>query len=85
MVNPDGTPIGEVGTARRCFSITPHATDANIVTRGFMVNVAGNVAVRFADDSADVTLTLLAGVVYPFRIKYVRVSGTTATGIFGFL
>ena len=85
MVNPDGTPVGELGTARRCFAITPHASNENTVTRGFMVNVAGNVAVRFVDDTADVTLTLQAGVVYPFRIKYVRVAGTTATGIFGFI
>jgi hypothetical protein len=67
-----------------CAEITPHATNAVTATSGIMVNVGGNVAVRFEHDSADVTLTLVAGVVYPFRIIACRVSGTTATGIFGF-
>lgn len=55
--------------------------------RAIMVNVAGNVKVTFAgqpDDSA-VTLTLLAGVVYPFAIKKVWSTDTTATGIHGFI
>lgn len=82
--NPDGRPIGSIGSARDVRAITPHATDAlSPVPDGIMVNVAGNVALRGVDGNDDVTLTLLAGVVYPIRAKYVRVSGTTATGIFG--
>lgn len=69
--------------AVRCAAITPHASNEIEPTRGIMVNVAGNVACRFEDDSADVTLTLAAGVVYPFAIRAVRVTGTTATDIFG--
>lgn len=81
--NPDGRPIGSIGSARKVASITPHATNAINPTDGLMVNVAGDVALRCVDDSADVTLTLQAGVVYPLRAKYVRVTGTTATGITG--
>ncbi len=66
------------------FTLTPHATNPMPVNRGFMVNVAGNVAIRAADSSADVTLTVLAGVVYNIAVEYLRVTGTTATGITGF-
>ncbi len=68
----------------RAFTITPHATnELTRVTRGVTATVAGNIACRFANDGADVTVPVLAGVVYPYRLTHVRVAGTTATGIVG--
>lgn len=80
MLNPVND---HLGAARSCVEITPHASDAISVTRAIMVNVGGDVACRLVDDSADVTLTLLAGAIYPLQVQYVRVTGTTATGIHG--
>lgn len=80
-VNPDGRPIGSIGSARVVAAVTPNDSNAINVTDGLMVNVAGNVALRTVDAAADVTLTLAAGVVYPIRAKYVRSTLTTATGI----
>jgi len=71
-----------LGVATDVVAVTPHATNEINGTRGFMVNVAGNIACRPTDSGADVTLSVLAGVIYPISIKAVRVSGTTATGIF---
>lgn len=66
---------------RNVIAVTPHNSDAIPVADGIMVNVAGNVAIRLEEGNADVTLALLAGVVYRFRVKYVRSTSTTATGI----
>lgn len=70
-----------LGPASGAADITPHATNTFTPTRGFMCAVAGTAAVRFADNAADTSLTLTAGVVYPFSIVAVRITGTTATGI----
>lgn len=79
------TAMAGLGTATQAFTITPHATNAvSPVPRAIMVAVAGNVALRADASSADVTLTLSAGVMYPIAAEYVRVTGTTATGITGF-
>ena len=51
-------------------------------SRGFHVNVAGNIKFTDATDNA-VTLTVLAGVPYPYAAKRIWSTGTTATGIFG--
>lgn len=77
--------------ATNAFAITPSdtnyladANDKQFHTRGIMVTVAGNVVCIFAGDTAAVTLPLLAGVLYPFAIKKVNQTNTTATGILGF-
>lgn len=62
-------------------AITPHASATFTPTRGLICSGAGTVAVRFADDAADVSLTLAASVVYDVAIIAVRVTGTTATGL----
>ena len=73
----------ELSDFKNGIAITPDNNNAIPVTDGIMVNVADNVAMRFEDGNADVTLALLAGVVYNFRVKYVRSTSTTATGITG--
>jgi len=75
--------LGALAPANQLFALTPHATNKMPPNRGFMVNVAGNLAVRAPGSSADVIITVLAGVIYPISIAYLRVTGTTATGIFG--
>lgn len=50
-----------------------------VVPRAIHVNVDGTAVVRLEDASADSTLVLNAGQVYPYRVKIVRNSGTTAS------
>lgn len=65
-------------------AITPHATnELTTVTRALYVGVAGDVAVVMADGTAVTFVGMLAGVVYPLRVKAVRVTGTTATDLIG--
>jgi len=49
------------------------------VCRGVVCSTSGTLVCRMEDDSADVTLYLNAGQPYPYRIKIVRNSGTTAS------
>ena len=49
--------------------------------RGVYISTGGNLAVRFADDSADVTLVgLVAGQWYPFCLAIIRQTSSTAAG-----
>lgn len=66
------------------FSVTPVDADQSIVTRGIMASVAGNINVRFEGDSANITIPVDARVVYPFVLKRINATSTTATGIIGF-
>lgn len=69
--------------AARCAAVTPDdGADLASNTRALMVSVAGDVVVDFVTTGASVTLTgLQPGIAYPFRVKRVRATGTTATGI----
>ncbi len=62
--------------------VTPGTALASGVTRGFMVNVAGNVNITDTQGNS-ATIAVLAGVIYWIRLTAVTASGTTATGIFG--
>ena len=69
------------------FAITPNdSTDLSQPIRGLYVGATGNVVVIFEGDTANVTLTGVAGgIVHPFAIKRVLATGTTATGLVGVL
>lgn len=71
--------------ARGCFAITPSdVTDFNTLTTcGFMSDSGGDVVAVFEDDTT-ATLTVLAGVLYPFCLKRIDSTSTTATGLTGF-
>lgn len=59
-------------------------TDANGNTRpcdGFMVSTSGNVSVRLAGDTANVTLAVTAGVIYPISVQSLN-TGTGFTALF---
>jgi hypothetical protein len=74
--------------ARKTIDISAQLHAANpltVVPRAIRCNVAGDIACRFAGDSADRTVTLLAGIDYPYMLSHVRIAGTTATGIIGLL
>lgn len=47
-------------------------------SRGVFCNVAGTFVMQFADDDSTVSMDLVAGSVYPFRIKKL----TSGTGLF---
>ena len=69
------------GPSRNSVDITPHATNPIPVGRGIHVGVGGDVAGRLVDASADQTFTFAGGVTHPYAFQYVRVTGTTATGL----
>ena len=66
-------------------AITPSDT-ANLLgtISAFTVGVTGTVTVDSAGGSKNVTLTCVAGWVYPLRVTKVYATGTTATGINGY-
>jgi hypothetical protein len=83
-----GNPISRssvewIGPAASSFDIAPHATNTFTATRKIICAGAGTLACRFANDTADRSLTLLAGVEYNLSIVAVRITGTSATGIVG--
>lgn len=68
------------------FDIVPDdATDLPAVTRALMVTTAGTVAVRLLNGQTLSLPGLTPGVLYPFRVLRVLVSGTTATGVKGLI
>jgi hypothetical protein len=85
IADPDNLGAIDKPSFSRAAAVAPHATNALANTSlGIMVNVAGDIAAKFEQSASDVTLTLLAGVLYPFRLTHIRVTGTTATGIHAF-
>lgn len=81
--NDYGT-VGAIMPIVRARSVTPtDSTDLPLTpTKGIIVTADGNLEVVFADDTSEVVIPVLAGVVYPFAVKQVFNTNTTATGIF---
>ncbi len=75
--------IASLGPAEYGEEITPDDEDTFYPTRAITCGADGTVAARFAKSEADVTLTLVAGQVYPFSLIAIRATGTTATDIVG--
>lgn len=70
-------PDAQVVPARRAVAITASAT-AFAETRGVFIETDGSFTMAFADDAATtVSMTLVAGTVYPFSI----VKCTSGTGL----
>lgn len=66
-------------------AVTPNdSTDLTTWPRALFVAGAGDIAVLMAGDGAAVTFTgVPAGTILPVRVKRVKSTGTTATGIVG--
>ena len=78
-------PDSPIGPARDAFAIVPSDTvPVSQFTKGFRVNGAGTVTFRAIDGSADVTVDAVAGERFDVALLYLKVTGTTATGIIGF-
>lgn len=71
--------------ARLAFPITPHdITELQTVPRGIYVGTGGNVTLRSAGASTDVTYKNLAdGSYIAVRATHVREAGTTAADLIG--
>lgn len=72
-----------VAPATRGVAVAPHDVNALAdIPKALFVGVGGDLAARGVADVADVTFRNLAnGSVLPFRAKYVRATGTTASAI----
>ena len=65
-----------------CRPIT--ASDTTVLTpptRGLYIGGAGNLSVKFSDDSLSGAVAVVAGAILPWRVKQVLSTGTTATQI----
>lgn len=62
------------------------ASDNPLPTKGFMCTGTGNIVAVFSDqlESEAVTLAVTQNVYYPFSLKMIKSTSTTATGLFIF-
>lgn len=70
-------------------SNTNYIADANdkpIAVKGIMVTVAGNLNLVFMDqpEASAIVVPVSANVLYPFSVKMIKSTSTTATGIIVF-
>lgn len=81
MSNPNNAMFG-MAPIRQVVAVTPGLSFNNgLVSRGFMVNAAGNISIVDTCNNT-VVLNVLAGQIYWIAVTSVNASGTTATGIF---
>ena len=77
---------GAESPASRAFAITPSdSTDLATPARSLYVGTAGNLSVILVGDTAAVTFTNVQAGYHPIRVKRIRATGTTATGIIGLI
>lgn len=69
----------DISSAYGGVAVTPNDSTVIPATRGLIIGVAGNIAVRFANGDI-LTLAVQAGVV-PVQVNRVYATATTATGI----
>lgn len=68
--------------ARRAQAIVPHdAIALDPVPKAIAIGGAGDIVLRAMDSTADVTIAVQAGQLLPIRARFVRATGTTATGL----
>ena len=77
-------PNVEWGPAENAAAVTPNdSTDLTTITTALIVQVSGTIAVDMLGGQS-VTIGALAGQYIPIRVRRVRATGTTATGIVAF-
>lgn len=71
--------------AENCFAVVPSDTvELAQATKALYVGLGGNVTLRSLQGQADVTfLNVPSGAIIDVRVRAVRLSGTTASGIVG--
>jgi hypothetical protein len=66
------------------FAITPSDTvDFDVQTLAILATAAGNVVLVF-EDSTTLTVPVDANTIYPFKVRRINATSTTATGLKGF-
>ena len=77
------TADGVSAPARRALAVSPH--DSNELTdipKALYVGTGGAITMRGVDGSADqLWKNVPSGAILPFRVRYVRATGTTATDL----
>ncbi len=80
-IDPYAREISQVGPARYAIAVTPNDNaDLATVPRAICVGADGNVALVMSGNSQDVTVAMVAGVLYPLAPTKIKATGTTATG-----
>lgn len=73
-----------VHAARVGFAITPSdSAELSQFTRGIYIGTGGDLRVTFIDSGTITLKGLSAGVIYPFGVKKVHSTGTTAADLIG--
>lgn len=86
ILSPAQSETAAQAPADMAFAITPSdSTIFTTYTRAIYVGGDGNISVRMADmETGNVSFTnVKAGTVLPIRVRMVRATGTTATGLVG--
>lgn len=75
----------DISSAYSVVAIAPSDADdiPGGTLRGFMVGGDGDVSVLMTDATTAVLPGLLVGQIYPFQVRRINATGTTATGIIG--
>lgn len=73
--------------ATRLRAVTPSDTlDLDFIPKALYIGTGGSISIIALEDSAPITLTnVVAGTFIPVRAKFVRATGTTASGIVAFI
>jgi len=83
IVTSSRSPL-HVNTAIAAIAITPSDTvDFDRPINGFYVGGAGDAVVVFENDEYVTLKGLLAGQIYPMKLKRINATGTTATNLVG--
>jgi hypothetical protein len=70
--------------ARIAFAITPSDTASlTILPKAIVSGTSGTVTLQAADSDNDVVISCVAGQTLPIRARYIRATGTSATGLVG--
>lgn len=77
--------IDKTQSTRRAFAITPNdSADLDTSTRGLYIGTAGTIRVTHVDDTVVTNYPVtVGGYVYPWAVKRVHATGTTALNIIG--
>ena len=85
MASPTQTNVHGIGIVRNAFPITPSDTEElPVVPNGIYVGTGGDITLRTIYSDEDVTYKNLPDASYlPLNVKFVRATGTTASGLVG--